>query len=117
MNYANSGRTDLAADAYRNAIRANDKNAYARTNFAVLLLDMDETEEALEQAKAALQVNANLQQAISAACLACARLGDTKGTQEYLQRYVRVGGDREALEEMIDLEREALEEMRDQETN
>ena len=117
LNYVNSGRTDLAVDAYRNAIRANDKNAYARTNFAVLLLDMDETEEALEQAKAALQINANLQQAISAACLACARLGDNKGAQEYLQRYARAGGDREALEEMMDLEREALEEMRAQETN
>ncbi len=109
MSYAKSGRTDLAADAYRNAIRANDKNAYAHTNLASLLLDTDETkenlEEALKHAKTALQINATLQPALSMACQASARLGDDKGAQEYLHRFARAGGDWKALEEILDLEK------------
>lgn len=77
MNYTKSGRTDLAENAYRNAIRANDKNAYAYTNLASLLLDMlyeDETDaalknaEALKYAKTALQINSTLLPHSSAWC-------------------------------------------------
>lgn len=87
MNYTKLGRTDLAENAYRNAIRANDKNAYAYTNLAFLLLDMlyeDETDaalknaEALKYAKTALRINATLLPALSMACQASARLGNDK---------------------------------------
>ena len=94
--YANSGRTDLAENAYRNAIRTNDKNAYAYTNLASLLLDKDEAAEALKCAETALQINATLQQAISTACLACTSLGDERA-HEYFDRYVRNGGDQVEL--------------------
>lgn len=104
LNYAKSGRSDLAENAYRNAIRANDKNAFAYTNLASLLLDMDEVEDALKCAETALQINATLQPALSMACLASARSGDHKSAQEYLQRFARSGGDKKALEEMLALE-------------
>ena len=104
LNYAKSGRSDLAENAYRNAIRANDKNAYAYTNLASLLLDMDEVEEARECAETALKINATLQPALSMACLACARIGDDTSARAYLQRFARAGGDKKALEEMLDLE-------------
>lgn len=106
LNYAKSGRSDLAENAYRNAIRANDKNAYAYTNLASLLLDMDEVKEALECAETALQINATLPPALSMACLASARSGDPKRAQEYLQRFARAGGDKKALEAMLALETE-----------
>ena len=110
-SYEKSGRTDLAADAYRNAIRANDKNAVAHTNYASLLMDLiweDEAEhnknntEALKHAKAALEINATLLQALSMACQASARLGDEKGAQEYLKQFGRAGGDWKALKDVID---------------
>ncbi|MBR4208444.1 MAG: tetratricopeptide repeat protein [Lachnospiraceae bacterium] len=111
--YSKSGHTDLAADAFKNAIRADDKNAYAHTNYASLLLDMiweDEEEsasnsnEALKHARAALQINATLLPALSMACQASARLGDEKGAQEYLKQFGRAGGDWKTLKETMDME-------------
>ena len=122
--YAQAGRTDLAEDAYQNALRADDKNANAHTNYASLLLDMtwdvddeyfplneDNLEKALEHAKAALRINATLQPALSMACQASARMGDVEGAQEYLKQFGRAGGDWKALKEVMDRETAFREEL------
>ncbi len=124
MCYVHNGRTDLAEDAYQNALRADDKNANAHTNYASLLLDMtwdeddeyfplneDNLEKALEHAKAALRINATLQPALSMACQASARMGDVQGAQEYLKQFGRAGGDWKALKEVMDRETAFREEL------
>lgn len=85
--YVNAGRTDLAEEAYHKAIALNDKNPYAYTNFASLLLSEGKNEDALEYAEQALAVNAVLEPALFVAMQACSRLERKDEANAYFERY------------------------------
>ncbi len=101
LSYSNNGQNDLAEDAFRNAIRANDKNAYAYTNLAALFFEEERYEEACKYADKAVQLDPTLKTALHYACLTHACVNDKEGAEQYLQRYTDAGGDRKTLQLMM----------------
>ena len=85
--YVNAGRTDLAEEAYHKAIELNDKNPYAYTNYASLLLSEGKNEEALENAEKALAINAVLEPALFLAMQANSRMEKKDAANAYFERY------------------------------
>ena len=106
LNYAKNGDYDRAENAYRNAIRADDQYVNAYINYASLLLDVEEMEEAMECLEKTLKIDDKQQTALGFAYIACARLEENDKAREYLDRYVAAGGDRSKLEAIINLDEE-----------
>ncbi len=100
--YSAVGRSDKAYAAYEQAIRNNTENPYAWNNMAACCLNNGEHERALEYALKALSLNNKLYQAMSAASIAYAHLGDKENAEKYCKMYGAAGGDASALKIKLD---------------
>lgn len=99
--YTAVNRTDKAGDAYRNALAYDMQNPYAYNNMAIWCLNNGQPQEGIDQALKALQLNNKLFQAMGAAALGYAYLGDRANSEKYLKMYGANGGDVEGLKKRI----------------
>lgn len=103
--YTHIKRTDLAEQAYLNAITYDRNNAFAHNNMAVFYVDNGEPEKGLERALEALRLNNRLYQAMSAAAMCYAHMGNREEAYKYCKMYRANGGsvkDADALKEKVD---------------
>jgi len=105
LAYTRINRTDLAENAYHNALAYDKNNAFAYNNMAVFYLNNGEPEKGLECAMEALRINNKMYQAISAAALCHAHLGNKEEAYRYCKMYGTNGGSAKmakSLKENID---------------
>lgn len=74
--YTQINRTDLAENAYQNAITYDRNNAFAHNNMAAFYVNNGEAQKGLEYAMEALRINNRMHQAMSAAAICHAYLGN-----------------------------------------
>lgn len=92
LEYTHINRTDLAENAYKKAIAYDKNNAFAYNNMAIFHVNNGEPEEGLECAMEALRINNKMYQALSAAAMCHAHLGNKEEAYKYCKMYGTNGG-------------------------
>ena len=90
--YSQINRTDLAENAYKKALAYDKNNAFAYNNIAIFYINNGEYEKGLESAMEALRINNKMYQALSAAALCHAHLGNKEEAYKYCKMYGTNGG-------------------------
>lgn len=101
MHYTDLNRLEEAEHAYLRAMDCNPWNPCAYANMAALSLKKGLPDKAVKEALHALELDPKLYQAMSAASIGYALLGDKDKAKKYLELYARNGGNRYALETQI----------------
>ena len=91
--YLRLGQLDKAEEAFHLAIRVDEKNAFAWNNLASLYFRQADYEQALENAKKAIDIDARMPQALGCAAVCCALLDDDEGYRKYYRQAVAAGYD------------------------
>ena len=100
--YKNQGDYSAAAGCFEKALSIKKDSALYNTNFSILLLDMGETDKAIEYALAALRYKQNMYEAMDTLAIAYSIKGDREKAEEYYQKSVLVGeSDSEALRKLM----------------
>jgi tetratricopeptide (TPR) repeat protein len=76
LAYMRLGQLEKAEEAYRNAIRCDEKNAFAWNNLSTLYFRQGDYAQALEYAKSAIAINVQMPQALGCAAVCSAMLGN-----------------------------------------
>lgn len=103
--YTNTNRTDLAEQAYQNAVIYDKNNAFAHNNLAVFYANNGEPQKGLASALEALRLNNKMYQAMSAAALCYAYMGNKEEAHKYCKMYRANGGsakDTDTLRRKVD---------------
>lgn len=99
--YQRMGDYEASEAAYLNAIKVNDKNAYAWNNLAGLYFRRGEYADALDYAEQAIEIDSKMPQALSAAAICCALLGEEDDYQRYYCQAVSAGYDGQKIKNAI----------------
>lgn len=91
--YQRSGNSEAAEKCYLQAISLDPKNAIAFHNLSTMYFRQANYQSALEYAQKAIQLDANMPQALSCAAMCCALLDDKEGYESYYRRAVASGYD------------------------
>lgn len=100
--YNQLGKTDMARQAYESAVSNDIENAYAYNNLAAFYIQTGNAENALKNALIALDKNAKLYQAMSAAAISYKMLGNEELSEKYYKMYEANGGDSVNLRKILD---------------
>ena len=100
--YSHMGDFESAERCYLDAADI-DNNAITYNNLAQLYMEKDEYEKALDYAMTALGIDAKCREALDAAAVCNAMLGNEDEYNEYLRRAVICGSDADAVKHYIDL--------------
>lgn len=100
--YMKVGRTKDAYQAYTNAVLYGPGNPYAYNNLATYYIKTGEASLALENALRALEIDARMHQAMSAAAMAYKMLGDNTNADKYCKMYGVNGGNAKDLKNVLD---------------
>lgn len=92
---------DAAEEAYLNAIRLDDQNAYALNNLAQLYIHQEDYENALIYANCAFQTNDRLLQAINALTICHGVLGNEEEFETFYGLSVKLGANGPSLKQYI----------------
>lgn len=101
LAYMRLGQLETAEDAYRNAIRCDEKNAFAWNNLSTLYFRQGDYAQALEYAKAAIAINSQMPQALSCAAVCSAILGNEEEYRTYYRQAVSAGYDGDKIKATI----------------
>lgn len=99
--YQRTGNYEASEAAYLNAIKANEKNAFAWNNLSALYFRRGEYTQALDYAEQAIEIDAKMPQALSTAAICCALLGEQEDYEHYYRRAVSVGYDGQKIKNAI----------------
>lgn len=97
-----TGNDADAEDAYLNAIRLNENNAYALNNLAQLYIHKKDFVTALEYANRAFQANDRLLQAINAITICHGALGNEEKFDTFFKLAVKCGTDGPGLKKYVE---------------
>lgn len=100
--YKNMGDFETAERCYLEAVDV-DKSAVAYNNLAQLYMETEEFEKALGYAETAIGINAKAPEALTAAAVCCAMLGNETQYAEYLRRATVNGADAEVIRRYIEM--------------
>lgn len=95
------GKYQDAEACYERAIHSNPKNAFAYNNLSALYFRQENYDEALDLAKQAIEIDANLKQALSTAAVCCALLGYEEDYKKYYRKAVTAGYDGQKIKSII----------------
>ncbi|MBQ2802604.1 MAG: tetratricopeptide repeat protein [Lachnospiraceae bacterium] len=95
-------RNDKAEEAYKNAIQYDSENPYAYNNIAVYYLNCGQPGIAIEYALKAIVLNDKMYQAMSAAAIGYAFLGEEENAMKYCNMYGRYSKDTKELKSQIE---------------
>jgi tetratricopeptide (TPR) repeat protein len=95
------GQLEKAEEAYRNAIRCDEKNAFAWNNLSTLYFRQGDYAQALEYAKAAIAINAQMPQALGCAAVCSAMLGNEEEYRNFYRQAVSAGYDGNKIKSAI----------------
>lgn len=95
--YMKIGKTKEAYDAFMSAIEYDSQNPQAYNNLAIYFIKIANPQRALEYAKKAMELNADMNQPMSTAAIASKMLGDEEGFEHYCRLYGLKGGDERKL--------------------
>ena len=101
LAYMRLGQLEKAEEAYRNAIRCDEKNAFAWNNLSTLYFRQGDYAQALEYAKSAIAINSQMPQALGCAAVCCALLGSEEEYRSYYRQAVSAGYDGNKIKNTI----------------
>lgn len=99
--YTRLGDYDASENAYLNALKVDEKNAFAWNNLASLYFRRGEYAEALDYAEQAIDIDPKMPQALSVAAICCALLGEQEDYERYYRQAVSVGYDGQKIKSAI----------------
>lgn len=95
------GNAEASEAAYLNAIKVDEKNAFAWNNLAGLYFRRGEYDQALEYSEQAIALDAKMPQALSAAAVCCGLLGKQEEYERYYRQAVSAGYDGQKIKNTI----------------
>lgn len=101
MCYLHLGQLDAAEEAYHKAIEIDENNAFAWNNLSGLYFKLGDYERSLEYAETAIEINAQLPQALGCAAICSALLGNDEEYRNYYRRAVAAGYDGSKIKNAI----------------
>lgn len=99
--YQRIGNYEASEAAYLNALRINEKNAFAWNNLSALYFRKGDYAQALDYAEQAIEINAKMAQALSTAAICCALLDEQEDYEYYYRQAVSCGYDGEKIKNTI----------------
>lgn len=93
---------DRAIECYKKALQKNPKDAIAYNNIASLSFDVGDWDEAISNAKKALEINSKTYQAASLLAIMYACMGDEDASNKYFAVAVSGGENKDKLKKAID---------------
>ena len=95
------GNAEASEAAYLNAIKVDEKNAFAWNNLAGLYFRRSEYDQALEYSEQAIALDAKMPQALSAAAVCSGLLGKQEEYERYYRQAVSAGYDGQKIKNTI----------------
>lgn len=100
--FRSQGKNLDAVSCYENAVKYDPQNAMAYSNLAHVYFAVGHARLCIEKAHKALELKANLLQAMSALCCGYTALGDEENADKYFRMAVQNGYDRDKLQDFLD---------------
>ena len=99
--YTRLGDYGASETACLNAIKVDENNAFAWNNLCTLYFRQGDYAQALDYAEQAIEIDSKMPQALSAAAICCALLGEQEDYERYYRQAVSVGYDGQKIKNAI----------------